>query len=263
MARLVYVTYADGAFTKNLRWNGFFARWLGGASRTLLLTRADLVHSPLYAGHRDVFDAPRGAGYWAWKPWAILEAMRQSGPDDVIFYQDCGFGFRYKTFLRPTRLMAMTREQGFLAGVVCPQYGINRQWNRAACRKMMGCLGNETVEQAPTVQATLSFWTNTPRARAFVQEWLDWCLQLEAIRDATEEEIALEQPDFINHRHDQAILTNMTIMQDAPRITVAPGTLPFAKSVSMVEIDQRAKASRFFALLCRGLAWLGRKRRGE
>ena len=259
--RLIYVTYADGRYLGNFRGNAWAVRVLGGAAKALLFTREDLTASAIYGPHRDVFDAPRGAGYWAWKPWAILRALDECQPGDVLFYQDCGFGLRYKLFLRPRALMAMAEERGFLAGVRCPQYGANRRWNRKACGALMGCEGARFAD-VPSLQATLSFWTDTPRARAFLEEWLHWCLNLEAIRDARPDERALEVEDFVEHRHDQAIITNLAILRDAPVIDCLPETLGFEKSAAMLEMDRRARRGGGAAILLRLLAAAGRWRRG-
>lgn len=245
---LIYATYADGRFERNLRANARFARILGGARQTVLLTRRDLVASAIYPPHRDIFDAPRGAGYWAWKPWTILQAMDRAGADDVIFYQDCGFGLRYKTLLPLALLTRTARERGFIAGVRCPQYGANRRWNTRRCMDIMGCT-DPRFETAATVQATWSMWTTAPKARTFVEEWLHYCLILDAVRDARDDERAGESPEFIEHRHDQAILTNLSIQRDAPVIDCLPETLDFAKSASMVELDLRARNGRGAALL--------------
>jgi len=257
---LVYVTYADGAFVGNYARNAWFARTLGGARRSLFFGRADLEASAVYAGNRAVFDARRGAGYWAWKPWAILQAMEASGPGDVIFYQDCGYGLRYKTLLPLRRLVALARERGFIAGVHCPQYGPNRRWNRHLCREIMGCL-DARFDDVPTVEAVMSFWPNTPEAREFVETWLRYCLNYEAIRDATPEERAGEAADFIEHRYDQAVLTNLATLRDAPVLDPLPTSLPFAKSVSLLEIELRARTSTVFATLYRLIVGIAALRR--
>jgi hypothetical protein len=248
---LVYVTHAAGRFETNLQRNGRFARLIGGARKAILLRRADLEANDIYAAHRNVFDAPRGAGYWAWKPWAILQAMDASEPEDVIFYQDCGFGYRYLALLPLRRLTMLAREKGFVAGVVCPQYGPNRMWNRRRCLEMMGCAGRDDIVEAPSVQATLSFWSNTPEARTFVCEWLDWCLQLDAIRDALPEERAAEAADFVEHRHDQAILTNLVYLRGAFALVPQDATRLFAKSASVLELDLLSRDSVFWRLLYR------------
>lgn len=257
---LVYATYADGIFVGNYASNAWFFRWFGGARRTLFFSRRDLEASPIYAPHRNIFDAKRGAGYYAWKPWAILQAMDASGPDDVIFYLDCGKAYRYKMFLRPRELVAFAHERGFLAGVHCPQYGPNRRWNRRQCREIMGCT-DARFETATTVEAVVSIWPNTAESRSFVETWLSYCLNYDAIRDASPDEIADEAADFIEHRYDQAVLTNLATLRDAPVLDVLPETLPFAKSATLLEIELRARNNLLYAMLHRAITSFGPIRR--
>ena len=117
------------------------------------------------------------------------------------------------------------------------------------------------ILDALTIQATLSFWSNTPAARAFVKEWLGYCLNFEAIRDATPAEMAGEDAAFIEHRHDQAILTNLASLHDAPVLDVATATLEFAKSASMIELDLRARDNWFYACLYGAITGAARLRR--
>lgn len=258
--QLVYVTYADGAFVGNYRRNAWFARVLGGAGRTLFFSRADLEANPVYGANRAIFDSKRGAGLWVWKPWAILQAMDACGPDDVVFYHDCGFGLRYKLLLHPRRLIAWAQTHGFLAGVRAPQYGPNRKWTRAACRALMG--GAADLAEVPTIEASVSLWPNTPEARAFVAEWLRWCLTWEAIRDARPDELGGEAPDFVAHRNDQSVLTNLVAVTGAPAYDPQPQSLPFAKSVTLLELDLRSRNSVVYRWLWQAALVLGRLRRG-
>jgi len=262
--RLIYVTYASGPYEANLARNGWFARHGMGADKVLLYRRADLEAHPLYAANRAVFDARRGAGYWAWKPLFIAEALKQAGPDDLVIYHDCGTGLRYKTVLYPRRLIALARKAGYLTGIRNDQFGKNRAWNRRRCLELMG-LDSEQARDAAPVEAVISLWSASAESRAFVEAWRDWCLNLDAIRDDSEEEKTGEDPAFIEHRYDQAILTNLTELRRAPSLEVSREMLPFAKSITMIEIELRARESRFWRLvrgvLLRG-ASLRRRLRG-
>ncbi len=246
--RLIFVTYADGAFERNFKWNSFFAKHFLGADTLLFFTRSDLVKTEIYREHKAIFDAERGKGYWAWKPYCILEALKTAEPGDVVVYHDCGFGWRYKSFLRPTFLLNEARKAGFIAGVSSPQYGPNRKWNHRVCLRLMGD-GSSKYEEAATIEAVVSFWTRSDASLKFVSEWLDFCLQLDAIRDVTAEELEQQHPDFVQHRYDQAILTNLVIRQNAPVLKPAPKILRFAKSITMLEMDLRSRSNALYRLL--------------
>ena len=51
---------------------------------------ADLKGTPFYRTNRDILDQPVGSGYWLWKPYIILEAMKTLTDGDIVVYSDCG-----------------------------------------------------------------------------------------------------------------------------------------------------------------------------
>lgn len=263
-SRIIFVTYAAGVFARNLARNGWWVRHFLRADQLMLLTRSQLEADPIYAPNRAVFDAARGAGYWAWKPWAIRRALDQCAPGDVVVYQDCGFGLRYKNLLPIKALAQKALRVGFIAGVVNPVFGTNRQWNHRLCLERTGALTAE-YQDHPAIEAVVSLWTNTPGSLAFVDEWLAHCLDPEVVGEAAD--VAAEDPAFVEHRYDQAVLTNLAIRHRAPLLRPDPAILTFAKSLMLLELAARAEAHRgwsgVYTMLLAGLrlrdALLGRK----
>jgi hypothetical protein len=247
--RLIFVTYAAGSFEANLERNAAYVRRYMKADEVILLRRADLEADPIYAANRAVFDAPRGAGYWAWKPWAIGRALARARDGDVVVYQDAGFGLRYHNYLRVEALAAMARERGYIAGVVDPTHGPNRKWNRRSCLTATGELIPAYLDH-PSVEAVLSLWTTAPASVGFVREWQRFCLDPDVIGDAPDP--AKEDPDFVEHRYDQAILTNLAIRNGAPVLRPPEAVLPFAKSLMLLELVERARSSRAASLALNG-----------
>ncbi|MEO1909013.1 MAG: hypothetical protein ABGX10_01060, partial [Paracoccus sp. (in: a-proteobacteria)] len=54
------------------------------------VTEADLKKTPFWDENRFILEQERGAGYWLWKPWIILQKLREVGPDDIVIYNDAG-----------------------------------------------------------------------------------------------------------------------------------------------------------------------------
>lgn len=240
-SELVYVTYADGHYEANLKANAWFARVLMRCEHTLTFRRRDLEADPIYSSNRSVFDQKRGAGYWAWKPWAILRAIDSASEGDIVVYQDCGFGLRYKSFVYPRTLLALAKKNDFIAGVRAPQYGPHRRWTHKRCLELMGITDPRDLDR-PQVEAVVSFWTVSEPSRAFLRQWLSYCLDPEIVGDS---KACDEDPDFIEHRYDQAILTNLVNRQSAFALTPSKHILPIAKSISALEIDARAAQGRW------------------
>ena len=43
-----------------------------------------------YKKNIEIFLQPTGIGYWLWKPYIILEAMKDMDNGDMVIYSDCG-----------------------------------------------------------------------------------------------------------------------------------------------------------------------------
>jgi hypothetical protein len=86
--------------------------------------------------------------------------------------------------------------------------------------------------QHPQIQATYSIWQKSPQSLAFVHEWLRWCSQPAVLTD----EIALARirnfPDFIDHRHDQSVLTNLAIKRGVKCYGRTDSVLPGSKDIN-------------------------------
>jgi hypothetical protein len=72
---------------------------------------------------------------------------------------------------------------------------------------------------ARQVQATFSLWSGKA-AMEFLSEWLRWCRDRRCITDDQNECGLPNLPGYVEHRHDQSILTNLCIR----RGVAAPST---------------------------------------
>lgn len=246
--KFIYVTYADGAFERNLGINAWFARVFMRCDSVVALRRGDLEADPIYLPNQAVFDARRGAGYWAWKPWAILRALEGADDGDVIIYQDCGFGLRYRSVLQPRNLRALAKKHGCIAGVRVHHHGANRRWTHRACLEAMG-ITDPVMLDGPQVEAVVSLWTVSAVSKAFVREWLRYCLDPVIVGDAATESLSDQDSVFVEHRYDQSILTNLVNKTGAYTLSPAWAIQPYAKSVTALEIDQRAASGSWSGLL--------------
>jgi hypothetical protein len=183
-----------------------------GADEAQGWTRRQLEETAFYRAHRRVFDAARGAGYWAWKPFFLLETLKAAAEGDIIIYNDAGRHQAPFVVDRPLGTLAdwvVRHRGGLLPGVYIPQWGLNRHWTKGECFRAMGC-DVPAVRDHPQVQATFSVWQRNDRALDFVSDWLRWCVTMEAISDEKMGDVP-DAPDFRDHRFDQSVLTNLTL----------------------------------------------------
>jgi len=163
-------------------------------------TRELLEDTDFYRSNKEILDIPKGNGLWSWKPYIILDAL---AIDDEVIYLDSSVIPDNKECL--LNLMSSTVDVSSL-----PTPFINREWTKRLCFEKMDC--------------DFSRWWNAPQIWAgvvsvkrsganIVSEWLNFCTQKDIISDDPCEG---NFEGFIEHRHDQSILTNLLIKFDQP-----------------------------------------------
>jgi len=79
-------------------------------------------------------------------------------------------------------------------------------------------------KESPQVQATFSIWKKNADSIDFVQKWLKYGQDRRIITDDENTCGLPNDPQFIRHRWDQSILTNLVIKE---------GLIPFSYSIEM------------------------------
>ena len=208
MTKLTFVSYAAGSYKRNIFWNRLFVKLFIRPKATLFLTDDDLQQDPIYYKFPSVFCAKRGAGYWAWKPWAILKAMDAAEEGDIILYQDCGKGLRYKNFMRPTCIINHAIFYGAMPGVLIPGHGANKEWTHKQCFDLMEC-DSDIYYDSPQVEAVVLAWKVSNKNKQILGEWLKFCTNERIISDAYIDHSSSFATQ--GHRFDQSVLTNLVV----------------------------------------------------
>ncbi len=168
--------------------------------------------TPFYRENAGILSRRRGAGYWLWKPYVLLATLQEAAPGDLVLYHDCGKGAGYRLVpFAPLVDLCLARD-GILPGVVLPDVGPNKKWTKRDCFVLMGC-------DAPPywdlfqVSAAWGFYRKTPRTVEFVAEWLRWCRDPRVVTDQANVCGLPDFAEFVDHRHDQSVLTNLSRMR--------------------------------------------------
>ena len=146
-------------------------------------------------------DSSRGFHYWSWKPYIIHETMKNSAPGSMIVYLDAG------AYL--VRDIQPLLEYANVYGRVLFQ-NLHDNTKYCKCEPVYTQLHTDTERQTfrHTLQLDAAFLIlkNTTVNQAFVQEWMDLCLTYSLVSDTTSMSCK-EDAGFLDHRHDQALLT--------------------------------------------------------
>jgi hypothetical protein len=212
--RLHLVTFATAEFAaardalieSALRTGEFAHAWSWDEKR--------LRDDPSFAG-KSLLAHRRGIGYWSWKPHIILDTLNVVPDGDVVVYYDAGRYFGGFTIGRSVLPLVdfAVRHNGMLPGVVIPQYGPNSRWTRRDCFVLMDCDAPRFWTH-PQVGATFSLWVKGSAAIDFVQDWRSYCSDIRVVGDGPNGCGLPNFADFIDHRHDQSVLTNLVVKHD-------------------------------------------------
>jgi hypothetical protein len=156
-----------------------------------------------YVKNKAILDQPRGAGYWLWKPFIINDALKRWKDGEWVVYCDAGIELR---------------------GDITPLFDLgqdivlfNNEWAHVDwCKRdvLQAMVGNWWDPGKQQAQASVICVRRTAFTARFIAEWLDWCQKPGFIDDSPS--AVPNHPGFREHRHDQAILTNLAIRYDIP-----------------------------------------------
>jgi hypothetical protein len=231
--RTILVTFATEGFYGQQKWLNDSARE-HGVSESAAWTDVQLRLTDFYRDNRQIFASRRGFGYWLWKPYVILHALERANPGDFIIYYDVGrreMPHEISRPLEPLLEWCAVSNGGMLPGVYVPEHGPNMKWTKRECFVLMDC-DSATYWRHPQIQATFSVWQKSERSMAFVAEWLKWCCNPAVLTDAVHRPELANFPEFVDHRHDQSVITLLALRHGVRAYGSPDRVLPGSKDIN-------------------------------
>lgn len=171
----------------------------------------NIIDTEFYQDVKPWFDN-KMHGYYAWKPFVIYELMSSINEGDIIIYWDCNPLFPiFKKSYRPL-LENFNDNYEMFAGLQMQAKHI--QFTKRDCFELMGCSDKKYWKGRRQVQASWSIWKKTPKTMKIIAEWLHWSKNENVIRCDIESKSGDERDFFKGHRHDQSLITNLSIMHN-------------------------------------------------
>lgn len=203
----VFLTYGTGLFTRQRDRLASEARATGAFAKIVAADKAD-IDAAYAAKHADILNAPRGGGYWLWKPYFVKKLLQEAADGDVIMYVDAGSVVTGD----PTPMLNLARRHGFL-GYRMPHN--TRTWTKgdvyAALNMSIGTYGLERQ-----LSGAILLFKKCPRTVDLVDRWLALCERAALLTDAPS--VAPNHPDFQDHRHDQSILSLLVLKHGVAQV---------------------------------------------
>jgi hypothetical protein len=197
------VTYADDKFKDQQE---FLNRIHKDSFVLSPYTRRWLETTEFYSENKDLLDEPTGNGWWAWKPYVILQAMESAKNGDFIVYSDCGdmFSPGLKSYVKNT----VNDEDACLLLIGNNKNG---QYTKRDCFVLMEC-DEEDYWNSQQLEVGFMVWKVCDQSQQVISEWLKYCLNSQII-DNDPSTLGEDLDGFVAHRNDQSILTNLAIKE--------------------------------------------------
>jgi hypothetical protein len=149
----------------------------------------------------------RGFGYWLWKPYILLNALKNLEPaEQGLLYIDAGCSINLESLAARERFRDYIDISNTSGGLFFELIGENA--HKAYTKKgVLAALGARDLEAKNLLAATVFFLSNSLEARRFLRNWIELMTMDDygSLIDPAKDE--LQEPDFIAHRHDQSLMS--------------------------------------------------------
>ena len=152
--------------------------------------------------HKQHFKYTRGAGYWIWKPFIILDALSKLNNDDILMYSDSGCHFINNMSPIFSKLDE-TKNKVLVFNLA----QIEKDWTKRDCFVELNC---DTPEFADSKQIMSTFFLcrKSEFACHVVNQWYETLSNFHMVADEFVSPSKNKNYDsFKEHRHDQSILS--------------------------------------------------------
>jgi len=169
-------------------------------------TREVLETTEFYKENKDILDEETGAGWWIWKPYVILDTLKNAQDGDLVVYSDCGdmFSPGLQSYAE-----GMIGEDDICLLMVGNNK--NKHYTKRDCFILMDC-DEEDYWESNQLEAGFTIWKVCEKSKSVVEEWMNYCLNPQVIKN--DSSILGEELDgFVEHRNDQSVLTNLAIRE--------------------------------------------------
>ena len=209
MAKVYLLTFATASFRQSVGLLRLSARRYG-VDEVFAYSPADIANTEFGRKNAALLSAPRGAGFWAWKSYLLLERLHTLAEDDVLIYCDAGI----EIIGDLTPLIEISRSQGQPV-VVSDFMRLNREWTKRDCFLTMG-VDEPRFYDAPQVVGGFNLHRRTPETLQILEEWMKYAVDDHCNTDAPSRMGQPELEGFKENRHDQSILSLLVAKYEVP-----------------------------------------------
>lgn len=214
------LSFGDQNYRRSLSWlKNQCKRY--GVDEVVIKSGKDFSKTKFYRQYYNIASNKRGAGYWLWKPFYILEQLRSLQQGDVLIYSDAGVlpTQSLQCLIELTehnKILLFENYQGsdyikqismpFDLHTVYVEMNKNYFWCKRDVFIGMNA-DDEAAWNSPQVDASFQIYVCSEQSINFVEEWLMYCITDTLITDDENNYGKPNHAKLIKHLHDQSIIS--------------------------------------------------------
>lgn len=200
--KILAISYGDKYFSMSRDLNLWTAKYIGKVTETKAYGPED-IDKVFAKENKEILEEKRGGGYWLWKPYIILKALEKIEYGTYLFYTDAGMVYVHNIHCL-INIMERDKQDIFLSTGFAPA----KDWCKRDAFILMDC-DNKNAADHLLVSGGYVLLRKTDKSLLFIQEWLMYSKDRRILTDCVNMCGLLNYPGFHEHRHDQAILSNL------------------------------------------------------
>ena len=205
----ILINYAHNGFFNSQERNAKSALEIGGFTDAIQYRMKDLDDG-FVRKNNGILSQQRGAGYWLWKPYIILETLRQMNDGDILMYSDAAIEFT--AGMENYFNLCLADEKGVV--LFYNSHHLNYVWTKRDCFILMG-LNKVSPPGDPTpcgaysrqLNAAIQICRKTDFSIKFYEEYLKFCEDPRVLTDMYNTLGQENHEGYREHRHDQSVVS--------------------------------------------------------
>jgi hypothetical protein len=207
----IHISFANEEYYKSLDLLEKTSLEIGKIDKFIRYTYEWLKTTEFFQKNKFILSQNRGVGYWIWKPYIILKTFEDLEEGDVVIYSDAGL--KVIDNLNPLfDVISNYLDESRMIFRV-PWVGANhiaKMWTKRDCFVLTNA-DESKYWNAPITNGAISLWMKTEKNINFLNEWQKY---LRDTRIVSDDPNMCGKPNFMefkDHRHDQSILTILSV----------------------------------------------------
>lgn len=196
----ILVNFATPLFFKAQLLNHKTAIQVGNFDR-VICANLDMIDAQFTATHQTILGQQKGAGYWLWKPYFILQALKQLADGDLLMYSDSASHFIHSA----APLLDLPKR--FRQDIIPFELELlEGQWTKRDTFIYMD-VDQLRFENSRQFLASFIVIRKSRFSVQFAEQYLHYCTNPNILTDLNNICGLPNYPNFIGHRHDQSVFS--------------------------------------------------------